>query len=355
MPAAACWSMCAGNIFPDRTLVAALSSKIQQDFDLSQYNSFGVAARAAWFMAVENHADVQAGLAHASAQRLPVLVLGQGSNVLLLNDFPGLVLQVANRGIERSGNRLTIAAGENWHELVAHCLHTELHGLENLALIPGTVGAAPVQNIGAYGVELAEFFVELQAVNLLNGEIETLDKVACDFAYRDSVFKREPEQPRLILSVTLELREQWQPELSYGGLQQALSDQPLTPQTLFDTVCAIRRSKLPDPAKLGNAGSFFKNPVVSEGKFAALQAAYPELPGYPDEEGLIKLPAAWLLEQAGWKGKRRGAAGVHEQHALVLVNHGGASGEDIFLLAQEMSASVLSQFGIALEPEVRFI
>lgn len=332
-----------------------MSASLQTDFDLSRHNSFGVAAKAAWFIAVENQEDIEAGLAHARDKGLPVLVLGQGSNVLLLNDYPGLVLHVANRGIERQGNRIKIAAGENWHALVRHCVDEGLHGLENLALIPGTVGAAPVQNIGAYGVELADFFVELEAINLQTGELEVLDKQACDFDYRDSVFKRELQNPRLILSVTLELSTEFQPDLSYRGLAEALPSAQPTPMQLFDTVCAIRRSKLPDPAELGNAGSFFKNPVVSTGKFEGLRQTLPELPGYPDEEGFIKLPAAWLLERAGWKGKRRGAAGVHQQHALVLVNHGGATGEDLFLLAQEMSASVLTQFGIALEPEVRFI
>lgn len=328
---------------------------LQQDVDLSAYNSFGVPANAAWFMAVETQADVSAGLEFANKQRLPILILGQGSNVLLLNDFPGLVLHVASRGIAISSDRVTVAAGENWHSFVEHCMNAGLHGLENLALIPGTVGAAPVQNIGAYGVELAEFFVELQAVNLRSGEIEVLDKQDCDFEYRDSIFKREPENPRLILSVTLELSEDWRPNLSYRGIKEALPSAEPTPQELFDTVCAIRRSKLPDPAQLGNAGSFFKNPVISAGKYQRLQASFPELPGYPDEEGLIKVPAAWLLEQDGWKGKQRGAAGVHANHALVLVNNGGATGEDIFLLAQEMSASVLEKYGIALQPEVRFI
>lgn len=333
----------------------SLHQALQQDVDLSSYNSFGVPASAAWFMAVETQADVSAGLEHADKQGLPILVLGQGSNVLFLNDYPGLVLHVANRGIAISSDRVTVAAGENWHAFVEHCMNAGLHGLENLALIPGTVGAAPVQNIGAYGVELAEFFIELQAVNLRSGEIEVLDKQDCDFDYRDSIFKREPENPRLILSVTLELSQSWQPKLNYRGIKEALPNSEPTPRELFDTVCAIRRSKLPDPAQLGNAGSFFKNPVISEGKYQSLQASFSELPGYPDEEGLIKVPAAWLLEQAGWKGKQRGAAGVHVDHALVLVNNGGATGEDIFLLAQEMSASVLEKFGIALQPEVRFI
>ena len=334
-----------------------MSADLQQEVDLSSYNTFGVAAKAAWFMAVKNAADVLQAREHAASERLPVLILGEGSNVLLLNDFPGLVMHVANRGIEMAedSESVTAAAGEHWHDLVTHCMQNGLHGLENLALIPGTVGAAPVQNIGAYGVELEQFVERVDAVNLRTGEQESLDRQACDFAYRDSLFKREPQTPRVILRLTLRLSRSWTPELGYRALKEALPDQNPTPQELYDTVCAIRRSKLPDPAELGNAGSFFKNPIISSEKYERLLAVYPDLPGFPEGEGLVKVPAAWLLEQAGWKGKRRGAAGVHEAHALVLVNHGGASGEDIFLLAQEMSASILNRFGIALQPEVRIL
>jgi len=340
-----------------------VSNSLQQDVDLSAHNSFGVQARAAWFVAVDSSEDALLGLNHAREHQLPVLILGAGSNVLLLQDFPGVVLHLDNKGIEveESTSRIRAAAGENWHELVQYCMNNGLHGLENLALIPGTVGAAPVQNIGAYGVELSESFVELEALNLITGELEILDCEACDFEYRDSLFKRTPETPRLILNVTLQLSAEWQPRLDYHGLRDALpeaggnSEALPSPRQVFDTVCAIRRSKLPDPAELGNAGSFFKNPVVSQAKYDSLKDRYTDLPGYPDEEGLVKIPAAWLIEQSGWKGKRRGAAGVHTEHALVLVNHGGASGEDIFLLAQAVSASVLEGFGIALSPEVRLI
>ena len=334
-----------------------MSATLQQQVDLSSYNSFGVAARADWFMAVKTPEDVLKAREHAATERLPVLILGEGSNILFLKDFPGLVLHVANRGIEmvEESGLVTAAAGENWHELVTRCLQRGLHGLENLALIPGTVGAAPVQNIGAYGVELQQFVERVDAINLRTGEKESLDRKACDFAYRDSVFKREPQTPRVILSLTLKLDLGWKPVVDYGALRDALPGANPTPQELYDTVCAVRRSKLPDPAELGNAGSFFKNPVISSDKYERLKSAHPGLPGFPDGEGLVKVPAAWLLEQAGWKGKRRGAAGVHEAHALVLVNHGGASGEEIFLLAQEMSASILNRFGIALQPEVRII
>lgn len=334
-----------------------MSQALQQQVDLSAYNSFAVPATAAWFLSVTGEEDVRMGLQHAARLKLPILVLGEGSNILFVNDFPGLVLRIANRGIEQAGDgaTVTVAGGENWHDFVSYCLQQGLHGLENLALIPGTVGAAPVQNIGAYGVELASFVERVEAINLRTGKLESLDRQACDFGYRDSVFKRPLEAPRVILRVTFGLSRQWQPDVSYRGLKEALPSSAPTAQELFDTVCRIRRSKLPDPEQLGNAGSFFKNPVISAPKFVTLQATYPDIPGFPDQEGLVKVPAAWLLEEAGWKGRRRGAAGVHADHALVLVNHGGASGEDIYLLAQEMSSSVLGKFGIALQPEVRII
>lgn len=334
-----------------------MTHAIQQDVDLSALNSFGVPARAAWFVPVESADDVLAARQFAADRQLPVLVLGEGSNILFVHDFPGLVLHPTSSAvaINNATGQVTAEAGANWHELVRQCMNSGLHGLENLALIPGTVGAAPVQNIGAYGAELAEFFVSLQAVNLLTGEVETLDREACEFAYRSSVFKRDLDTPRVILSVTLALSSLWQPNLGYAALRDAIGTSEPSPQTVFDTVCQVRRSKLPDPAELGNAGSFFKNPVVSQGKYDSLQASYPDLPAYDEGEGLVKIPAAWLLEQAGWKGKRQGAAGVHEQHALVLVNHGQATGEDLFMLAQAMSASVLERFGIALNPEVRIL
>lgn len=291
--------------------------------------------------------------AHQSA--LPILILGAGSNILLRDDFPGIVLHMARAGISRSGDRVRVGAGENWHELVKTCMNDGLHGFENLALIPGTVGAAPVQNIGAYGVELARYFHQLEAVNLVTGEVETLDREACQFAYRSSVFKREPDTPRVIMEVEFSLSSHWQPELGYAALRDALADDSPSPQLLFETVCQIRRSKLPDPQQLGNAGSFFKNPVISTAQYHDLKDSFANLPGFPDGPGQIKIPAAWLLDQAGWKGVRRGAAGVHEQHALVLVNHGGASGHDIYRLAREMQASVQQQFAITLEPEVRVL
>lgn len=341
-----------------------MSAGIQQDVDLSPYNSFGVSARAAWFMALEQREDVELAREFAARHGLPILVLGEGSNILFVKDFPGLVLQVANRGMAlEDAEAVTVQAGENWHDFVKQCLSSGLYGLENLALIPGKVGAAPVQNIGAYGAELEQFLVSVEVCDLLTGQWQSLSREQCEFAYRSSLFKRagmnagkSGQAQWLIFSLTLSLSRQFSPNLSYGALAEVFSDQAeATPQAVFEAVCAIRRSKLPDPAELGNAGSFFKNPLISAERYHALQQEYPDIPAFAAEPGLVKVPAAWLLEQAGWKGKRRGQAGVHDKHALVLVNHGGASGEDIYLLAQDMSNSVLQRFGIALQPEVRIL
>ena len=334
---------------------------VQHDADLAALNSFGVPARAAHYARISDTDELQQALDFAAEQRLPLLVLGGGSNTLFLGNYHGLVLHVANRGIQWSDDsrRVTVAAGENWHDFVSLSIERGFYGLENLALIPGLVGAAPIQNIGAYGRELADVFVELEAIDLQTGKHHTLDKAACEFGYRDSLFKSDPETQWLIWSVTLQLQAKDQPDTSYAALRKVLAEQgdaQVSAKAVFATVCAIRRSKLPDPAELGNAGSFFKNPLVSADKLAALQAEHADVPHFAtDSAKLVKLPAAWLIEQAGWKGKRRGQAGVHEQHALVIVNHGHATGEEIFLLAQEISASVLNKFGVALQPEVRLI
>jgi len=332
--------------------------EIQEKVDLRPYNTFGVSQVAAYFLEIQNSADLQHAREFAALKRLSVLVLGQGSNTLFIKDYPGLVLYMNNRGREMlpGAGMLRVAAGESWHELVIFCLQNSLFGIENLALIPGTVGAAPIQNIGAYGVELDQFFLELEAFDLKTGEIRQMSKAECQFAYRDSIFKQDPGQKLVVLSVTLQLALEPKLELGYSGLEDALVGQEVTPQSIFDAVCAIRSSKLPDPKLVGNAGSFFKNPVISRSKLLSLRGSYPKLPAWDTEdEGLVKVPAAWLLDQKGWKGKQRGGAAVHDEHALVLVNRDNASGEDVVLLAQDMSSSILQAFGIALQTEVRII
>ncbi len=332
--------------------------ELREQVDLTPYNSFGVSYKAAYFADIQQVTDLHQAREFAASKHLPILVLGEGSNTLFIKDYPGLILYMNCKGKELlpGAGMLRVAAGENWHELVMFCLQNNLYGIENLALIPGTVGAAPIQNIGAYGVELEQFFVELEAFDLNTGEIVHMSKADCEFGYRDSVFKQDPELKLVVLCVRLQLSQSPAAELGYAGLEEALAGRQATPQRVFDAVCDIRRRKLPDPKQIGNAGSFFKNPVVSRSKYQSLCQSYPALPGWDtDDPDLVKLPAAWLLEHKAWKGKQRGGAAVHEEHALVLVNKENASGEELLLLAQDMSSSVLQGFGIALQTEVNIV
>lgn len=336
---------------------------MQQHVDLQAFNTFGLPARARWYCAVESLATLEQALQFAQDRALPVLVLGGGSNVLLREDFPGLVLHMQLRGVQLLTDdgdtvRVQAACGENWHEFVSTCLVRGWHGLENLALIPGSVGAAPIQNIGAYGVEAGERIESVQVWNRDSATVEWIAAADCGFGYRDSVFKRQYRDSRIILQVVFRLQRSATVNLSYSALAQALAgQQPVTPQAVFDAVCGIRRSRLPDPAVLGNAGSFFKNPVISAALHRELQQRFGDVPGHvvPGEESLVKVPAAWLIERAGWKGRRHGQAGVYEKQALVLVNHGGATSGEIVDLALAIIADVRQQFGIALEPEVQWV
>ncbi len=332
--------------------------EIEQQVDLGPYNSFGIAATAAHFARITDAADLRAALDYSKQHHLPVLVLGGGTNLLFSKGFSGLILLMDWPGIDwlNDTGLVKVACGENWHEFVIQCLKKGFHGLENLALIPGTVGAAPIQNIGAYGVELEQFLVQLNALDTRTGQWHCFENSACEFGYRDSMFKQPRGRHFIITDITLQLSTEWRPNVGYRALRDALDTDNPTPQQVFDMICLIRRSKLPDPTIEGNAGSFFKNPLVSLQKFQALQAEHPDVPSFDtDDNELVKIPAAWLLEQAGWKGRQRGSAAVSEAHALVLVNPGQASGEDILLLAQEMSSSILQRFGIALELEVQVI
>ena len=332
--------------------------EIHQKFNLKEYNTFGIAATAAHFVQIYNEYDLRSALDYANRFNLPVLILGMGSNLLFTKDFNGLVIQIAWRGIEwfEESDQVTVSCGENWHDFVIYCLNKRLHGIENLALIPGNVGAAPIQNIGAYGVELSEFIYEVKALDKRTGEIVKFNNERCEFTYRGSFFKGEEGEHFVVTEVTLQLTRNWKPNISYKALQKALTSEKPSPQQVLNTVCNIRQSKLPDPGTLGNAGSFFKNPIISREKFSSLQEIFANIPVFEIEIGdFVKLPAAWLVEKAGWKGKRHGKAAVSTNHALVLVNPGKASGQDIQALAQEISASVREKFGITLEPEVRLI
>lgn len=341
---------------------------IQENVDLSSRNTFGIHARARYFCAVRSLQELRVALQFRRVRQLPLLVLGGGSNVLLCADYPGVVVQVALLGVdllvERDGELLVRAAsGESWHGFVQYCLQNGYHGLENLALIPGSVGAAPIQNIGAYGVEVRDLVREVTVLDVANGEIETLTAAQCEFDYRDSAFKGRLRGRKIVLDVTFRLHRQSRVNLSYAALAQALSDvSDPQPGDVFAAVCAIRTTKLPDPAVLGNAGSFFKNPLIAKAHYEKLFQNYAGLPSYPvfDREGqlsatMVKVPAAWLIEQAGWKGKVCGRVAVYQQQPLVLVNLGEATGLELVSLARQIMASVERLFDIRLEPEVQCI
>lgn len=292
---------------------------------------------------------------------LPVLVLGGGSNVVFTRDFDGLVLldEIAGLQVVREDDDawyVEAGGGENWHAFVAWTLENGMPGLENLALIPGTVGAAPIQNIGAYGLEMRTYFDSLVAVELATGRSERFDAAHCAFGYRDSFFKREGRGRFAIASVTFRLPKRWTPRLAYADVTRELDARGIapdaaTPRDVFDAVVAIRRAKLPDPLVLGNAGSFFKNPVIDAGPFDALRARAPDVVSYPQPDGRVKLAAGWLIDRCGWKGRALGNAAVHDRQALVLVNRGGATGAEVLALARAIQDDVRERFGVELEPE----
>lgn len=326
---------------------------------LRALNTFGIDAKAALYLKVTGADDLRAVTADPALNILRKLVLGGGSNVLLTQDFDGLVLHMVSQGVAVTGEDenhvfVTAQAGESWHDFVQWTLERRLTGLENLSLIPGSVGASPIQNIGAYGSEMADYFHSLQAFDLGTGAMQTLSKLDCQFGYRDSVFKQDLRDRVVIMEVTFALPKQWQPNLRYAELATEIAARGIASPTatdISDAVVAIRQRKLPDPAKIGNAGSFFKNPVVSAEQRHALQAQYPALVSYLQADGSYKLAAGWLIDQCGWKGRAMGAAGVHEKQALVLVNHGGASGAEILELADAIRDDVSARFNVLLEPE----
>ncbi len=330
---------------------------------LDELNTFRLPARAAQFVDIDTLAGLQALLRSECWQGAPRrLVLGGGSNLVLTGDFAGLVVKVGLRGRRLAGEdaqawRVEAAAGENWHDFVRWTIAQGWPGLENLSLIPGSVGAAPVQNIGAYGLEVAERIDSLTTVDLHDGTVHRLLPADCAFGYRDSLFKRQPGR-WLIASVCFRLPRPWRPRLDYAELArevQAVAGAAPTALQVSDAVIAIRRRKLPDPAEIGNAGSFFKNPVVDAASFARLAASWPALPHYPQADGSVKLAAGWLIEQCGWKGRNLGPVGCFERQALVLVNRGGATGGDVARVATAIRADVRARFGIELEPEPVFV
>lgn len=332
---------------------------IQRDQALRQYNTFSLQARAEAFVCVNSDEELLAALAWARAHSLPVIPLGEGSNVVVAGDVKALVLRQQTKGIDvletgPDAITLRVAAGENWHDLVRWALQRGYYGLENLALIPGTAGAAPIQNIGAYGVELQSVVSRVHAIQLADTAHLVLDRAACAFGYRDSIFKHQLNDQVAITAIELQLALTPRINISYPALQSYFSEYPEpAPEDVFDAVVSIRRSKLPDPAIEPNAGSFFKNPIISGREAARLLALFPALPSYPQADGTVKLPAAWMIEHCGWKGYRRDSLGVHPQHALVLVNYGAGSGEQLLALATEIAQSVHREFGVHLEIEPR--
>ncbi|MGR3806723.1 UDP-N-acetylmuramate dehydrogenase [Pasteurella testudinis] len=288
----------------------------------------------------------------------PRLLLGQGSNVLFLSDFNGAVLLNRIKGIQHHQDTeyhyLHVNGGENWHDLVTFCVEQGYNGLENLALIPGCAGTAPIQNIGAYGVEFDDVCDYVEVLDLKCGQTQRFSREECRFGYRDSIFKHAPyHQDYAIVAIGLKLAKNWQPQLAYGSLAQ-LDPQTVTAKQIYDEVCRVRRSKLPDPNEFGNAGSFFKNPSVGQAQYQQLIAAYPNMPAFPQADGTVKLAAGWLIDQSGLKGYQIGGAAVHQQQALVLINRDHAQAQDILALARYVRQQVLQRFSVALQPEVRF-
>jgi len=342
--------------------------RLLHDADLAARNTFRVAARAPWLLEVNDTGSLAEALDLGQVRGLPLLPLGGGSNLLFAGDAPGVVLALRASAIALAadhGDRVTVRAeaGADWHGLVMWSLAHGLCGLENLALIPGSAGAAPIQNIGAYGVEVGERVLAVEAWDREAARMLRLDRAACAFGYRDSVFKRQPGR-WIVTAVELDLAREdaagaAPPRLEYAGIGEELAAMEVrTPSArdVAEAVVRIRRRKLPDPALIGNAGSFFKNPIVPAAQALALQELHPRLPVFPgDGDGTRKLSAAWLIDACGWKGRRDGDAGVSDAHALVLVNHGHASGLQLLDLARRIAASVRGRFGVELEPEPRIV
>lgn len=334
---------------------------LQYDISLKPFNTFGMDVNAAAFVEITDESQLPALLKLVNTYLGEILFLGGGSNVLFTGGFDGLVVHIAIRGIEiiKEDDEFVYIrgmAGENWDDFVQFCVNHGYGGLENLSLIPGNVGSAPIQNIGAYGVEIKDTFYMLDAVALRTGEFREFFNAECAFGYRSSVFKSELKGVYLILSVTFRLCKNPAINISYGSIKDQLTAMgiPANIKSISEAVCQIRRSKLPDPEELGNAGSFFKNPVIPQLQFNKIQEEYPDIPSYPAKDG-VKLAAGWLIEKCGWKGHREGDAGVHTRQALVLVNYGAATGGQIATLAYKIKDSVKEKFGVEIEPEVNII
>lgn len=337
---------------------------IQENIDLQSYNTFGIKASARYFTILQSEQEIRELLAHDIFKTEKHLFLGGGSNILFTKNYDGLVVKVELKGInvlEENDYQVTlkVGAGENWHKFVMYCVDRDLGGLENLSLIPGTVGAAPMQNIGAYGVEIKKNILTVECIEISTGNSKVFTNRECNFGYRESIFKHEAKDRYLISSVTLTLtKKNHQFNTSYGAIDEILKQngvEKVSVKNISDAVIYIRSTKLPDPSRIGNAGSFFKNPSIQAELHDFIKNNYPSLPSYPSNDGLIKIPAAWLIEQCGWKGKTFGSIGVHQHQALVIVNYGGGKGEEIRELATRIRDSVKEKFNIVLQSEVNVI
>lgn len=337
--------------------------EIRENINLKNYNTFGINVKAKYSCILRNQKDLTDLTKSSIFKENKRLIIGGGSNLLFLNDFDGLVIFPEFRGMRITRNDddsivIEVGSGENWHNFVQLMVYNNYSGLENLALIPGKVGAAPVQNIGAYGIEQKDYFHSLNYFNLIDLKTAKLSSKQCRFGYRDSIFKNELKDQFIILNVSYKLIKRSKLNLTYKALLDELNktdNKSITPQTVFQTVCKIRNEKLPSPDIIGNAGSFFKNPIIKSSIYDDLVNRYPDLPKYPIDSDNVKTSAAWLIEQCGWKGKRIGDAGVYDKHSLILVNYGNATGLELFDLSQEIIRTVNSKFGITLEREVQII
>jgi len=334
---------------------------IQNNISLKPYNTFGIDANAKQFVEITDTAQISE--LHSNNLLNDIFVIGFGSNMLLTSDIDKLVLKISTKGkeiISESNNKVIVkaAAGEDWPEFVLWSIDKGLYGLENLSKIPGNVGTSPIQNIGAYGTEIKDTFYKLEAFEIATGKTKTFYNADCNFGYRESIFKKEEKGKYIITDVYFELEKKGELNLSYGAIKSKLEEKGITnptPKDVSDCVIEIRKSKLPDPKEIGNSGSFFKNPVISADAFNVIKQKYPDAPSYTLENGNIKVPAGWLIEKSGWKGFRKGDAGVHEKQALVLVNYGNAKGKEILDLANEIRKDISDKFRIDLEIEVNII
>ena len=329
-----------------------------RDYSLLAHNTFGIDARCSRFLEYETAVEAQQVANILRETSIQYIIIGGGSNLLLTRDFPGIVVHSAVKGWDIAGCRMACGSGETWDDIVAISLQNGLYGAENLSLIPGDVGASAVQNIGAYGAEAKDFIREVHAIEIATGRLCVIDREDCQYGYRQSRFKQEWKNRFLITMVVYEFSDSFQPRLDYGNIRSELERRGIvepTPQQLRQVIIDIRNAKLPDPKVQGNAGSFFMNPVVSRQKYEELAAQYPQMPHYTVDAQHEKIPAGWMIEQCGWKGKSLGRAGVHDKQALVLVNLGGATGQEIVDLCETIRKDVSDQFGIDIHPEVNVI